>query len=385
MRRPGVLDLGLGSILPMTEAPSIGRLLEALGRSAPWDKAAGWDPVGLQLGDREAAAARVAVCHEVTDEVLAAVEADPPHLLISYHPLLFRAVRGLVAGRSPEGRAFRLLRAGVALAVAHTNFDVASGGAADALGAVLLLDEAVGFAPLRGEDSVKVVTFVPAQAADQVAELMASAGAGVIGNYTRCSFRTEGTGAFFAGEGAHPQAGRRGELSREHEVRVEMSAPRARLEAVIDALVASHPYEEPAFDVYDRWGDAGMLGRIGRAPRGMTLGGLVSLVAERLGARGLRVGGSPSKMLEWVAVLPGSGADFLEEAAGLGADVMVTGDVPHHRAVAARERGMAVVDPGHSATERPGVAALYSAVEKVAPEVVDLTHLDPSPWEETGA
>ncbi|MDP8957795.1 MAG: Nif3-like dinuclear metal center hexameric protein [Actinomycetota bacterium] len=364
----------------MTARPSIGDLLTALGRMAPWSKAAGWDPVGLQLGDPAAPVARVAVCHEVTELVVEAVESQPPDLLISYHPLLFRPTTRLVAGSSPSGRALRLLRAGVSLAVTHTNFDVVRGGAADALADTVLLGDVVGFAPVTGPDSVKVVTFVPAEALDRVAELMGAAGAGAIGNYTHCSFRTEGTGTFFAAEGAQPAVGELEALNREPEVRLEMVAPRGREAAVVEALVAAHPYEEPAYDVYERRGDSGMLGRIGRPPSGTTLGTMAKVVGERLGDRGLRVSGELSRELVWVAVLPGAGSEFVEEAAGLGADLLVTGDVSHHRAREALDRGLAVIDPGHAATERPGVQRLYAAVAEAVQEAVDLTQLDPSPW-----
>jgi dinuclear metal center YbgI/SA1388 family protein len=364
----------------MTERPSIAQLLSALGRMAPWDKAASWDPVGLQLGDPAAPAVRVAVCHEVTEPVLEAVEAERPDLLVSYHPLLFRPTTRLVVGRSPSGRALRLVRGGVSLAVAHTNFDVAPGGASEALAEALMLAEVAGFGPLEGPDSVKVVTFVPAEAADRVADRMAAAGAGVIGNYTHCSFRTEGTGTFFAGEGTTPAAGQEGTLNREAEIRLEMVAPRSREGAVVEALLAAHPYEEPAYDVYDRRGEAGMLGRIGRPAAGATLGSLAELVVERLGADGMRTAGDPRRELTRVAVVPGSGGQFLAEAAGLGADLMVTGDVSHQQAAEALDQGLAVIDPGHVASERPGVQRLYAAVAKVAPEAVDLTDLDPSPF-----
>ncbi|HSO49183.1 MAG TPA: Nif3-like dinuclear metal center hexameric protein, partial [Acidimicrobiia bacterium] len=86
------------------------------------------------------------------------------------------------------------------------------------------------------------------------------------------------------------------------------------------------------------------------------------------------------RRLERVAVVPGSGAGFIEEAATL-ADAIVTGDVSHHRAVHAMDLGLAVVDPGHIATERPGMVALVALVaDVVGGRVVDLTELDPETW-----
>jgi dinuclear metal center YbgI/SA1388 family protein len=340
---------------------SVAEFLLRLGREAPWAKAAAWDPVGLQLGDPAAPAERVGVCHEVTPAVVAAVERDPLDLLVSYHPLLFRATTRLVAGATPEGRALRLLRAGAALAVVHTNFDAAPGGCADALASELGLEETRAFGAVEGARTLKIATFLPAESADSVLEAVVAAGAATIGNYTHCSYRSEGLGTFFAGEGARPVVGERAALNREPEVRLEFIAPAAREDAVLHALVAAHPYEEPAYDVYDRRG-------------------LAARVRERLGGAALRVAGDPGRPIERAAVVPGSGSDWIAAAADLGADALVTGDVPHHRARAALERGLAIVDPGHAATERPGVRRLRDRVAELAPHGASLLEHDPDPW-----
>jgi hypothetical protein len=100
--------------------------------------------------------------------------------------------------------------------------------------------------------TVKLVWFVPAEALDATRDAVFGAGAGRIGNYERCSWYTEGTGTFVAGEGAHPAVGE-GESGREErvaELRVETVVPDDGVEAVVAALRAAHPYEEPAFDLY---------------------------------------------------------------------------------------------------------------------------------------
>jgi hypothetical protein len=100
--------------------------------------------------------------------------------------------------------------------------------------------------------TVKLVWFVPAGALDATRDAVFAAGAGRIGDYERCSWYAEGTGTFVAGEGAHPVVGE-GEAGREErlsELRVETVVPDDRVEAVVAALVAAHPYEEPAFDLY---------------------------------------------------------------------------------------------------------------------------------------
>ena len=358
---------------------TVGDVVEVVGRAAPWAKAAGWDPVGLQLGDAAGTAGRVAVCHEVTETVVAAIEADPVDLLVTYHPLLFKPVNRLVAGRSPVGRAYRLLRAGTSLAVAHTNYDAAPGGTADALAAALGLEDITGFGPLDSAPSVKIVTMVPEAQVDRVADAMARAGAGRIGNYRACSYRTEGVGTFEPDSWAQPAVGKTGELNREPEIRLEMVAPRSAEAAVVAAILEIHPYEEPAYDVLDRRGNDGMIGRVGRPPGGTTARSFAQLVAATLGGD-IRMSWAGADF-NLVGVVPGAGAAFIDAAAGAGVKALVTGDVSHHQARRAVDLGVGIIDPGHARTERPGVAGLFNLVADAVPGAIDLTGIDPSPWE----
>jgi hypothetical protein len=97
----------------------------------------------------------------------------------------------------------------------------------------------------------KLVVFVPREALDAVREALFSAGAGRIGDYEHCSWYTEGTGTFLGGEGTSPNVGRAGREERVAELRLETVFPADRQDDVLSALRAAHPYEEPAFDVYE--------------------------------------------------------------------------------------------------------------------------------------
>jgi hypothetical protein len=96
----------------------------------------------------------------------------------------------------------------------------------------------------------KLVWFVPREALETTRQAVFAAGGGVIGAYTRCSWYTEGTGTFLGGEGTTPSVGQAGREERVAELRVETVVPADRVDAVVDALRAAHPYEEPAFDLY---------------------------------------------------------------------------------------------------------------------------------------
>jgi len=96
----------------------------------------------------------------------------------------------------------------------------------------------------------KLVVFVPRESLDPVREAVFAAGAGRIGDYERCSWYTEGTGTFLGGESTLPSVGQPGREERVAELRLETVYPANREADVVAALRRAHPYEEPAFDLY---------------------------------------------------------------------------------------------------------------------------------------
>ena len=125
--------------------------------------------------------------------------------------------------------------------------------------------------------------------------------------------------------------------------------------------------------------DGPQLGRFGLLDG--TVGEVASVAESSLGAVSVRVAGDPDRPVANVAVLPGSGSAFIAAAAATGADVLVTGDVSHHRATAGLDAGIAIVDVGHAPSERPGMAALLAHVAGLVADPVDLTTITTSPWE----
>jgi hypothetical protein len=96
----------------------------------------------------------------------------------------------------------------------------------------------------------KLVWFVPEEALDATRDAVFAAGAGRIGDYERCSWYTAGTGTFKGGEGTDPAIGEPGREERAPELRVETVVPAERVESVLAALLAAHPYQEVAYDLY---------------------------------------------------------------------------------------------------------------------------------------
>ncbi len=317
-----------------------------------------WDSVGLVCGDPSDKVRRVVVCVDVTDAVVDHAIEVGADLVLAHHPLLMRGV-DTVSAATPKGRiVHRLIRSGCALFTAHTNADKARPGVSDALADALGL---VDTRPLDADPAPtldKWVVMVPEGNVDQVSEAMFAAGAGTVGDYRDCRWGVVGRGQFLPVDGAAPAIGGVGELTRVDEERMETVAPRRARSAILQALRNSHPYEEPAFDVFEQAAvdsDLG-LGRIGRLPAPMTLAEFVEHVGASLpsAAWPVRAAGDPATMIETVAVCGGAGDSLIGAATAARVDAYVTGDLRHHVVDEARRAGApALVDAGHWATEFP--------------------------------
>ena len=317
-----------------------------------------WDAVGLTCGDPDQDVRRVLFAVDPAPAVVEEAVEWQADLLVTHHPLLLRAVHS-VASTRPKGRSVHaLVRAGCALFTAHSNADAPAGGVNEALALALGVQHPEVISPIRQPPVDKLVVFVPHDHAAAVRDAMVAAGAGAIGDYDSCSFTASGEGRFRPLDGANPAIGQVGEVEVVQEARVESVVPRAKRAAVVAAMRAAHPYEEPAFDVLelaDAPGpDAPGHGRIGTLPEPLTLRAFAEQVGQALPrtAHGVRVSGDPDRLVQTVAVASGAGDYLLDAVLGTDADVFVTSDLRHHPASEFREHGRAaLVDVAHWAAE----------------------------------
>lgn len=339
-------------------SPRLREVIDHLETVYPPHLAEQWDAVGLVCGDPDEVAEKVLVCVDVTDAVVDRALAEGVQLVVAHHPLLMRGAT-TVAADTPKGRILhRLIRGGCALFSAHTNADKARRGVSDALAEALGLLNTVPLAPESTDPLDKWVVMVPEGNADQVSEALFNAGAGSLGDYRNCQWSVVGTGQFLPIDGAVPAIGAIGALTRVDEQRVETVAPRRLREPILAALRASHPYEEPAFDVFEQasvHSDIG-LGRVGRLPEPMSFAEFVDHAGRVLprAAWPIRGAGDPDAIVEIVAVCGGAGDSMIGAASALDADVYLTGDLRHHVVdESLRDGSPALVDAGHWATEFP--------------------------------
>lgn len=335
------------------KAPRVKDIAAAMEGWAPSWTAESWDRVGLVAGDPGATVERAMVALELSEAALQAAKSSGASMLLTHHPPLFKPLADLRSDRPHTARLLQAAAGGLALFAAHTNLDAAPGGVNDALAERLGLTKLSVLAPGPAEGLCKLVTFAPAAELPAIAAALNAAGAGRVGAYRGCTFETAGTGSFITPEQGRPFIGLPGQSQRVEEVRLETWVPRAGAETVVRALLASHPYEEPAFDLYPlTQAPAGFgLGRLGRLTPPQPGAAFAAAAAAELDSPAAVVAGPLPDRLERVAVVGGSGGELLAAAAAAGAQMLVTGEARHHAAQEAEDLGLALLCLGHYATE----------------------------------
>jgi dinuclear metal center YbgI/SA1388 family protein len=364
---------------------TVAQISAACAEIAPPSLAADWDNVGLLAGSADRIVQRVLLCIDLMPAVVDEAIATKAGFVMAYHPPILKPVKSLcVPGTGMETQLFRCIEEKVAVYSMHTALDAADGGTNDVLSELAGL---VDIRPLEFVDSpsaasCKLVVFVPEAQVDQVADAIFAAGAGRIGDYSRCSYRLSGTGTFFGEEGTNPAVGERGRDERVEEVRLETVVRAAALPDVIDALREAHPYEEPAFDIYPtKSAPVSGIGRIGILPDEPTLAELADLLTQRTQANGATTVGEPTATLKRAIVVVGAGGG-LPFSAGLGpGDVVLTGEMRHHTALSILRAGASAICLGHWTSERPTLASVGTSLAIFCPGLeVRLSEADAEPF-----
>ena len=357
--------------------PTLRSLVDLVHGWYPPGTADSWDRVGLVHGDLDQPVRRILLAVDPAPLVAQEAADWDADLLLTHHPLYLKGVHGFTS-QTPKGRtSMTLAGAGCALLAAHTNADQAEGGVSEAMALALGLRDARPIlpAPLPAVDKLGVM--VPADDADGMRAALAGAGAGEIGDYDHASFTVAGEGRFRPLPGADPTIGAVGEAERVDEVRIEVVFPRGRRAHVVRAMLAAHPYEEPAYDVLEladpRIGTTGT-GRIGDVET-TTLRAFAERVAEALPgtAHGVRVAGDLDRPVRRVALCGGAGDFLLDTVRGTDADVYVTSDLRHHPATEFLEHeGPALVDVAHWAAEWTWLPVLARRLEGALGDTVEV-------------
>lgn len=368
--------------------PALKDVVDLVHRWYPPATAESWDAVGLVHGDPEQPVKKVLFAVDPTPEVAQEAADWKADLLVVHHPLFLKPVHGFAA-TTPKGRTLATLAsARCALLTAHTNADQAVGGVSEALALALGLSDLRPIVATPAEPLDRLTVFVPTDAAAPVRAAMGDAGAGHVGDYDYASYTSAvGQGRFRPLEGSSPMVGTVGELETVDEVRIEVVLARHLRPAVVRAMLAAHPYEEPAYDVVEL-ADPGIVstgtGRVGTV-EATTLRAFAEHVAQVLPptAHGVRVAGDPERTVKRVAVCGGAGDFLLDRMAGSDADVYLTSDLRHHPAAEFVEKaGPALIDVAHWAAESTWLPVVAARLEEALGSEVDtrVSDVTTDPW-----
>ncbi|OFY55185.1 MAG: Nif3-like dinuclear metal center hexameric protein [Bacteroidetes bacterium RBG_13_46_8] len=342
-------------------------IIKALEELAPPVYQESYDNAGLIAGNPEDEIRSALLAVDITEEVLEEALSGRTNLIISHHPVIFAPLKGLTGKTRAERILLKAVRKNVALYCAHTNLDNMYAGINFKLAGKLGIRDPRILAPVSGELR-KLVTFVPLDYADAVRTALFNAGAGHIGKYDQCSYNLKGTGSFRGLESAIPFVGEKGKLHFEEEVRIETVYPKAIEPGIIASLLAAHPYEEVAYDIYPLDNEYPLLGAgmIGTLDKALRIKDFLSVVKETLGCPALRYSGSPAGKIKTVACCGGSGSFLIPGAIAAGADAFVTGDIKYHRFMD-HESDILLVDAGHFETEQYSKEIFYEFLTKKFP------------------
>ncbi len=354
---------------------------------APLKLALDWDNVGLLIGSAEAEVKNVLLTIDVTRSVVDEAKRIGCDTILSYHPVIWDGLKRITA-EGDTSHIYDLVRSGINVFSFHTAYDMAAGGVNDELAAILGIVEGAAIGDFVDSPEgvyYKVVAFVPVDSVNKVADAMFSAGAGTIGNYSSCSFRSEGVGTFLPLDGAKPSIGKKGKFEKVDEVKFESIVSAANVEGVVAAIKRTHPYETPAYDVFRQYEIGGRfgLGRIGKLAKPTKLADLVANIKKVTGAKAVGMVGPEKRTVRRAAVCAGSCGKIINTIMASDCDLYLTGELKHHQALAAQEAGLTCICLSHTVSERFALKKLAKVLKKSLKDVtiaVSKKDADPFHW-----
>lgn len=345
---------------------TIKELTSFLEQIAPPQYQESYDNAGLIVGNPNTVIKGVIVCLDSTEAVIEEAVAQGCNLVIAHHPIVFKGLKRLNGANYVERTIMTAIKNDIAIYAIHTNLDnMYRNGVNRKIADMLGLTQQRVLAPKR-QVLMKLTTFVPFDNTQAVLNALYEAGAGQVGEYKNCSFRTKGIGTFKPTGTANPHIGT---LEQEEEVdehRIEVIFPSFLEKNILKTLKKAHPYEEVAYYIHLLENDnqevgSGMIGELTQAADPMSFLKGVKHTMKASSVRytsPLAIGNtSELKAVKRVAVCGGSGGFLLGHAIAAGADVFITADYKYHEFFDADGKIM-IVDIGHYESEQYTIGLL---------------------------
>ncbi|WP_445452546.1 Nif3-like dinuclear metal center hexameric protein [Flavobacterium sp. 25HG05S-40] len=327
-------------------------ILSVLEEMAPLAYAEDFDNVGLLVGDVNAEATGILVCHDALESVLDEAIAKKCNLVVCFHPIIFSGLKKITGKNYVERAVLKAIKNDIAIYAVHTALDNHKDGVnkifSDALG---LINTKI-LVPKQNFIQ-KLITYTVPENVETLRNALFDAGAGKIGNYEDCSFSSKGIGTYMGNEDSNPEIGNRFEFVENEEIKIEVTFEKHLQSKILKALFTNHVYEEVAYEIYDLQNthqNIG-LGMLGELEKPMTETDFLAFVKDKIQCGGIRHSNLLGKSIHKVAVLGGSGSFAIMNAIQAKADVFLTADLKYHNFYEA-ENQIVLADIGHFESER---------------------------------
>ncbi|MCW3076557.1 MAG: NGG1p interacting factor [Bacteroidetes bacterium] len=346
---------------------TIQEIISEIEMFAPLNYQEDYDNSGLITGSKVTKASGVLLSLDCIESVVDEAIENNCNLIISHHPIVFSGIKKLTGDNYIERTLIKAIKNDIAIYAAHTNVDNVVNGVNYKIAEKLGLKNLKIMAP-KHSLLKKLVTYVPETHHQRVLESLFAAGCGNIGNYDSCSFNLKGTGTFKGNELTNPFLGTPGKLSVEQEIRVETVFETGKEPTVLKALLESHPYEEPAFDIYQLANKLHTVGSglTGELETALEEEDFLKLVKKVLNGNCLKYTNKTGKMVKKVALCGGSGRFLLKNAINSGSDAFVTSDFKYHEYFDADGK-ILLIDAGHFETEQFTPEIFYDIIRNKFP------------------
>ena len=342
-------------------------ICEIIEEIAPLALQESYDNSGLLVGELQMEVTSALVCIDITAEVIAEAIQKKCNLIISHHPLIFSGLKRLTGQNEVQRCVAKAIKNDIAIYAAHTNLDNVLQGVSGKMAEKIGLKNLQILQPKQNA-LLKLITYVPQLHSYPIRQSLFEAGAGQIGNYDSCSFNVNGTGTFRANENAQPFVGNIDELHSEPETRIEVIVPEYLKFKVLEALLKTHPYEEPAYDfipLQNDWNTVGS-GVVGELEEVEDELAFLNRIKHIFGVHTIRHTNLLNKKIKRVALCGGSGSSFLSDAISADADVYISGDFKYHEFFDAENR-ILIADIGHFESEQFTKDIFYEIITKKIP------------------
>ena len=311
-----------------------------------------YDNAGLITGQNGWECSGIICSLDATEEVINEAIKKNCNLIVAHHPIIFGGLKKINGKNYVEKTIITAIKNDIAIYAIHTNLDNVIIGVNGKIARILELQNISVLSPREGTLK-KLFTFVPVDKAGQVRNAIFKAGGGHIGNYSECSFNVEGTGTFKGEEGTHPYVGEVGKQHQENEIKIEVVFPSWLENNIVTAMIASHPYEEVAYDVVHLANKHQGIGSgvIGELSRPMDEIDFLAWLKKIFNLTVIRHTALLNKPVKKIALCGGAGSFLVSTALSAGADMYITADMKYHEFFDANGR-MVIADIGHYESEQ---------------------------------